>query len=675
MKVVVRGHLRILFLACCEIRLLPIENSVQCPYKVPDCTDDWPTPMTPLQDHVHRILTITDAAQAITDANACILAGRITEALSISRALDAWLPGNIPDPLVETDQNIRPYSIVVIAHQRVEGQKVLIDSLSFLDPGRFELIFVENASSSIFDIGPEMSGRNIRLFRMGANLGCGIARNIGFMTATGNGVILIDDDGQTNAQDIETLVQTFERHDASIVRGRVDPITAGAPRPDHYDLGPHQIQRFCDIEGFAIFRRSDILRVRGFDPVLYGHEGMDLTARLYPLVGPEAFLYEPSAVLYHDYAVDETKRAAKQARYDAIGQYCRQKTTGFGKLGGRFRISSDEPAVAAALRWRRILQDSPADQNPASVVAVINNTVTQDQFHDLLSRLNAQRSRAFELVLVDGRTSEIELCPLSRRLSPDIPRKVLAFPGASIATMLDAGIEAASNDLCLFADVQYGMIPQRIGLAKAAHHLFPGAGLLSLAFFTEDHPVTADQPVPFMPTSLAIMGLTGNLPALAALSLLRSRFPDIPRFSDMTANNAISEWVDRVVADGPADSVIIPVPVLFADTPFDLKSTDLSRIIQRHAAFLGSLRSTDHDPIARLSLASPTKTVEQRSQLRAYVSSMERVDPRPGLDMAALHVALRHRLAQIETQFFYDDQYRLKEIRRQLAEAASAGPE
>lgn len=631
--------------------------------------------MTPLQDHMHRILTVADAAQAIKDANACILTGRITEALSLSRALDAWLPGNIPDPLVETDQNIRPYSIVVIAHQRAEGQKALIDNLTFLDPDRFELILVENASSSIFDIGPEMSGRNIRLFRVGANLGCGIARNIGFMAATGNGVILVDDDGQTNAQDIEILVQTFERYDASIVRGRVVPFTAGAPRPDHYDLGPHQIQRFCDIEGFSIFRRSDILRVGGFDPVLYGHEGMDLTTRLYPIVGPEAFLYEPSAVLYHDYAVDETKRAAKEARYDAIGQYCRQKTTGFGKLGGRFRISSDEPAVAAALRWRRILEDSPADQDPASVIAVIDNTVTQDQFHDFLSQLNAQRSKEFELVLVDGRTSKMELCPLSRRLSPDILRKVLACPGASTAAMLDAGIEAASNDLCIFADVQYRMIPQRIRLAKAAHRLFPGVGLLSLAFFTEDHPVTGDQPVPFIPTSLAIMSLTGNLPQLAALSLLRSRLPDIPRFLNMTSDNAVSEWVDRVVADGRADSVIIPVPALFADTPFNFKPTDLSRIMQRHDAFLSSLRSADHDPIARLSLASPTKTVEQRSQLRAYVSSMERVDPRPGLDMAALHVALRHRLAHIETQFFYDDQYRLREIRRQLAEATSARPE
>lgn len=631
--------------------------------------------MTPPQDHMHRILTVADAAQAIKDANACILTGRITEALSLSRALDAWLPGNIPDPLVETDQNIRPYSIVVIAHQRAEGQKALIDNLTFLDPDRFELILVENASSSIFDIGPEMSGRNIRLFRVGANLGCGIARNIGFMAATGNGVILVDDDGQTNAQDIEILVQTFERYDASIVRGRVVPFTAGAPRPDHYDLGPHQIQRFCDIEGFSIFRRSDILRVGGFDPVLYGHEGMDLTARLYPIVGPEAFLYEPSAVLYHDYAVDETKRAAKEARYDAIGQYCRQKTTGFGKLGGRFRISSDEPAVAAALRWRRILEDSPADQDPASVIAVIDNTVTQDQFHDFLSQLNAQRSKEFELVLVDGRTSKMELCPLSRRLSPDILRKALACPGASTAAMLDAGIEAASNDLCIFADVQYGMIPQRIRLAKAAHRLFPGVGLLSLAFFTEDHPVTGDQPVPFIPTSLAVMSLTGNLPQLAALSLLRSRLPDIPRFLNMTSDNAVSEWVDRVVADSQADSVIIPVPALFADTPFNFKPTDLSRIIQRHDAFLSSLRPADHDPIARLSLASPTKTVEQRSQLRAYVSSMERVDPRPGLDMAALHIALRHRLAHIETQFFYDDQYRLREIRRQLAEATSARPE
>lgn len=131
----------------------------------------------------------------MAEASAHILAGRNAEARAISVALDCWLRGNMPVPLRIGDGRMRPYSIVVIAHRQDQGQQALADTLLALNPDRFELIFVENSADPIFGLPADPAGGNVTVFQLGNNFGCGIARNVGLFSATGKGVILIDDDG------------------------------------------------------------------------------------------------------------------------------------------------------------------------------------------------------------------------------------------------------------------------------------------------------------------------------------------------------------------------------------------------------------------------------------------------------------------------------------------------
>lgn len=625
--------------------------------------------MTTVQKQPILILSALDAARSITEASAHILAGRTAEARAISAALDCWLHGNMPVPLRISDGRMRPYSIVVIAHRQNPGQQPLTDTLLALDPDRFELLFVENSANPIFDLSAVPAGGNVTLFRLGYNFGCGIARNVGIFSATGKGIILIDDDGQTSAEDIERLIATFERYDATIVRGKVERLTPDSPIPGHYDVGQATVQRFCDIEGFAIFRREDVLRVGGFDPILYGHEGMELTARLYPGLGHEAFLYEPGAVLRHDYAVDEGARKAKQARYAAIERYCREKTPGFAKLGSRFRMATDEPAIAAALHWRRELLNRPPATEPASVLAVCDAATSHAQARELIDCLNRQRGAGFEVVLVDGGT-EATLEQLAKRLLlPGIPRRILHMPDTGRAAMWNAALAHASHDLCLFAEADVPMIPQRVAMTRAAHRLFPDAGLLSFAVFTEDHPVTAEQPVPFMPTALSVLAMLGNPAPLAALSLRRSSLGDLPAFEG-SDEEAAQGWLDRVLPPNDLQGMFLPVAVGFRDG-LPCRRASLAQLARRHGNLVGGLASASGAALERLALIKPTKMVEDRNRMRAYVAQLERVEVNPRFD-AALRVALRHRLSQIETMFFYDDQYRLREVRRELAETRSA---
>lgn len=625
--------------------------------------------MTTVQKQPFLLLSAPDAARLTAQASTYILAGRTAEALAISAALDRWLRGSMPVPLRIGDGQMRPYSIVVVAHRQNPGQQALTDTLLALDPDRFELLFVENSADPIFDVSVDPPGGNVTLFRLGYNFGCSIARNVGMFSATGKGIILIDDDGQTSAGDIERLIATFERYDATIVRGKVERLTPDSPTPGHYDLGEATIQRFCDIEGFAILRREDVLRVGGFDPILYGHEGMELTARLYPGLGHEAFLYEPGAVLRHDYAVDETAREAKQARYAAIVRYCEEKTPGFAKLGKRFRMAADEPAIAAALRWRRELLDQPPEAEPASVIAVCDATVSGAQARALIDDLNRQRGARFEVVLVDGGGEATIERLATRLLSPGIPRRILHMPNASRAAMWNAALAQARHDLCLFADADVPMIPQRIAMTCAAHRLFRDAGLLGFAVFTEDHPVTAEQPVPFMPTALSVLAMLGNPAHLAALSLRRSRLLELQTFQGPD-DEVAQDWLDRVLSPTDLQGMLLPVAVGFRAGLMPQNGASLARLARRHGNLVGDLASASAAALERLALIKATKMVEDRNQVRAYVARLERVDVHPRFD-AALRAALHHRLSQIETMFFYDDQYRLRTARREISELRS----
>ena len=206
-----------------------------------------------------------------------------------------------------------------------------------LDAARFEVIFVENAAENIFDLGPVAAGKNVKVLRLGENLGVGVARNFAINEATGNGVIFIDDDGLTNQRSVEALISLYEMAGATAVRGRVVSRDGREGAPEHYNPGPRIVQRFCDIEGLSIWRKSELMRVGKFDPILFGHEGVELTARLYVLNGPDAFLYQPNAVLQHEFSANPAGAKAKMARYEKLTAYICNKNPAYNSIQNVFR--------------------------------------------------------------------------------------------------------------------------------------------------------------------------------------------------------------------------------------------------------------------------------------------------------------------------------------------------
>jgi hypothetical protein len=112
--------------------------------------------------------------------------------------------------------------------------------------------------------------------------------------------------------------------DESIValRGRVLPKieSAHAHQAQHYDLGDEACPAELNLEGNCVIRRAAYAALRGFDPLLFGHEGKELTRRIHGMFPTLKILYWPSLLIRHDYAHTE-RLAAKRERQALAKDY------------------------------------------------------------------------------------------------------------------------------------------------------------------------------------------------------------------------------------------------------------------------------------------------------------------------------------------------------------------
>lgn len=461
-------------------------------------------------------VTINDVRQIHNRALDAINEMRLIEAIDLSEELTRKLQLLNVRPIIEGDGRTRRYSILVIAYKPAPEHAELLDYLLALDPDRFELVLVENASSPVFPFPKGAAIPNLKLLRLEQNLGIGIARHLGFLAASGEGVICIDDDGLTTPEAINSLVSTFEQHQAVAVRGRVLPRMPGSDVPAHYDLGNGVKCRHCDIEGMAIWDRQEVMRVGGFDPILYGHEGTDLTARLYPSHGPEAFLYDSNAVLWHDYAISPDKLKEKRARYERLNRYLKVKSPDCHKIRNVFRELEHSLVSDALVHTRRSYATTTEHQahTPRKSVSLLTTCRNGEEFiEDFVASLDRQSDRDFELVFVDDGSEDNSIAMLQRRWPGDIPIRIVQTANIGRAASLNRAVEEASGDICLIADVDDISIPQRVEWTRESYRRYPEADMIGFMIFDKRSQARAASPLPIgsMPLEVRCLFVPGIL--------------------------------------------------------------------------------------------------------------------------------------------------------------------
>lgn len=239
------------------------------------------------------------------------------------------------------------FSVIVVCFHAGKNIIQCLEALSRQDFDRFETIVVDNG-------GNEVEAERIRTYpvtyvKMKVNVGCSLGKNIGAQVARGQLIGFVDDDGIPAPGFVRAHIQSYTNPKIVGVRGKVLPrekhnLLNGLAY--HYDLGETPIPAFIDTETNASFRKDVFFRNGGFNSsIIRGDgEGFELSYRIVKESGdPEVLLYNPEAIVFHDYADSLRKFITKallqpksslllEQKYPDIQQFIRQYPGGSPKV-------------------------------------------------------------------------------------------------------------------------------------------------------------------------------------------------------------------------------------------------------------------------------------------------------------------------------------------------------
>jgi len=204
-------------------------------------------------------------------------------------------------------------SVVIVTYNRNEDLKKCLQPLSNQQATdfNFEVIVVDNGQSQLDNFKHYLD----QYINCPINFNLAEGRNIGAYFARGDIVIFLDDDAVVGPDYISSIKSAFDRFDIFGLRGRTYPKsdTHVNNNVNIYDLGNKPFPSYCNQEGNSAFLRQVYRAMGGMDPLLFGHEGSDLTYRIiqeYKL--PDRVIYWPGAVIYHDFGTAEKFKHKKE---------------------------------------------------------------------------------------------------------------------------------------------------------------------------------------------------------------------------------------------------------------------------------------------------------------------------------------------------------------------------
>ncbi len=431
-------------------------------------------------------------------------------------------------------------SIIVVSHRDHEGVANGLRSIAGqLAPGSFEVILVDNGNPSLARLGKRCF-TSCTIVEPGFNAGCSGARNIGAKLAKAPLIIFLDDDGITEDGAIAALVGCMKETGAVAARGRVRPLTSPELTGSHYDLGPIRLPALITCEGISIWRRAPFIEAGGFDPLLAGHEGVALCSRLWRFYGPAGFIYEPNALLWHDYAPDARASLAKNHRHKASLDYLDFLGLRWRGINtGQLRFANDPMLGYLSMRMPRVTLKA---RGPT--VSFI--TTARDVRHFLAeysASLKGQTDGEFEIIFIDDHSDDGTQEEIGRLWRDDPRLRLFTSEGHGRGAALNEAMRQASGDICLIADADDLSVPQRVALTKSFFAETPGADCLSFVAFSENYPLRIGPPQSIFVDDLAVRQLFGMPVSFPTFAFRREKFP--LEFDEQLLGGIDCDWVYR----------------------------------------------------------------------------------------------------------------------------------
>lgn len=194
-------------------------------------------------------------------------------------------------------------SVIIVAFCTNQHLIRCLDSLMKQTESDFEVLVIDNGGNeSIYET---LKIYPLTYIQLTHNYKPSLARNVGITYAKGDIVCFLDDDALADEGYIAWHLWSFQNRAPLGVRGKVLPKTDCLYNclAFHYNLGEELVPTYIDMENNASFRREVLVNVGGFNPLVFYGEGAELTYRIFNKYGGhDQFLYQPHAVVYHDYA-------------------------------------------------------------------------------------------------------------------------------------------------------------------------------------------------------------------------------------------------------------------------------------------------------------------------------------------------------------------------------------
>ncbi len=143
-------------------------------------------------------------------------------------------------------------------------------------------------------------------------------RNIGAHFARSELIVFLDDDAVMVQGYLESANTAMKDHRRMGLRGQALSKTPHKIAPKHYSLGQTPTQAEFNLEGNMLIRKTVLEAVGGFDALMFGHEGKELTQRCIRKFPGMVIQYRPELCIAHDFA-EMDLLDAKRARH-SLGQ-------------------------------------------------------------------------------------------------------------------------------------------------------------------------------------------------------------------------------------------------------------------------------------------------------------------------------------------------------------------
>jgi len=360
--------------------------------------------------------------------------------------------------------------------------------------------------------------------------------------AHGRLLVFLDDDGIMEPGCLQALQVCIQETGCVAARGRVIPLTSPERGAAHYDLGKHRCRTLINTEGIAIWRKDVFSGAGGFDPLLYGHEGIELCARAWRFHGPGAFCYEPKAVLRHDYSSDPAAAVEKKMRHERNRRYIlevRPET---------YKIHSATQSAYGNLRSAALSQETlispPEAEGTVSVLTTARNAA---QWVEEFTRCWKTQTRTdFELIVVDDGSEDETAEKLKGLWHGDERLRLIRRQRMGRGASLNVAVQHARNDVCLIADMDDISIPSRIGMTLADFREYPDLTCLSYLAFTESNHFLAGRPHTSLITDLDVRALFGMPVSFPTFAFRKSKLT--APFNEKIMGGIDCDWIMRNIA-------------------------------------------------------------------------------------------------------------------------------